>query len=171
MKTITLAVAGSACALALGLPPAAAAPAPEPLEGSIEAGLDFTAFCHMSVACPPFFAAGCPDALVEPDGAAASIVDVSGRGGQRLTFSYTDAQTEFYDDHYDEHQVSQANLTPLSGQVFFYFAGSCTVPQWFDFVLSPTPANRSYAYTIPHGAKWLVVRSNTGTADLHWSAR
>lgn len=163
--------AGSALMLALGLTPgASAAPA---LQGSIAAGHDFHAFCNTSGPCAAFFTAGCPSALAAADGAGVSIVDVSRLGGQTLTFSYRDSDTDFYDQHHNTFQVDQYNVTPGGvGQVFFYFTPSCTTPGWPDMVLNRQPvAARSQAFTVPLGSKWLAVRSTFGSTNLHWQAQ
>jgi hypothetical protein len=102
--------------------------------------------------------------LVEPDGVITSIVDVRALGGRTLTFSWTHAGH----DVYDQLHPTTGSVTPGGGQIYFYALSDCTLSNWFSFTL--TTGVRSKTWTIPQGSKWVVAKSLTGTGDVTWRA-
>jgi len=161
-KSFAMAVAAG---LWLGTAPAnGATPA---LQGTVAAGSDFRPFCDTSASCLPFFAAGCPDALVRPDGAVTSVVDVSRLRGKRLSFTWRDVETDLYDDT----EATLRNHALRYGTVYFFVVDSCAAPSWPTFILGTEPSGRTQTVKLSDRARWVVAYSITGTAEVHWQAR
>lgn len=132
-------------------------------------GTDVYSFCFDNPGCAPFFAAGCPDALVRPDGATVSIAPVDGSlWGRTLTFGWSDAMMPVY----DAMAPTTGNLTPYGAAINLFLVDSCKMPPGFpQMILNSRPENRSRAYTVPHGTRWVIAWSMPGTADVKWWAQ
>ena len=154
---VTLAIAVAALIVA---PPAQGAPS---VRGSTH--ISTGPFVPCSASCAPFFEAGCPADMAEPDGVTTSIVDMTQFRGETLTFEWADVSTQFYDD-LEPHADS---ATPRA-RVFFYEIAGCTQPPWFSFVLNSSRDGRSTTWTVSDDATWLLVESADVSGAAEWWA-
>lgn len=135
------------------------------LEGSIETStLVSTVNPRCTDACAAFFATGCSEGGV-PDGVTTSIVDVGQLGGRSLRFSWTSSGTRSW-DAVDHHAPGYGP----SARIFFYVVDACEQPTWSSFGMSSKPSERSRAFTIPHGSKWLIAQAAEISTEVEWSA-
>ena len=164
MKRIAMAL--MALGLFAGLVPAAhATPV---LQGSTVGNAGLSAGC-IDAYCTAFLKAGCPAALALGTGATESIVDVSGLGGSKLTWTWSDTTTKLYD-------AGLGSATPISRMEFYVFGSSdCTTPPLPgssapSFGLNTLPAQRSATFTIPNGSKWLIAGPMDNASAVTWTA-
>lgn len=160
-----------AIGLVIGLAPSAQAT--PVLQGSTVGNVG-TEFGCIDAYCVAFRDSGCPEAMAQAVGVTASIVDVSGHIGERLTFTWSDAGTQLWDAGLG------AAGQPFE-QMMFYVISSCAVstpsptaplPAYLPvaFTLTTDPSLRSASYVIPNGAKWLVAEPMQTAGAVHWSA-
>ncbi|HVF74773.1 MAG TPA: hypothetical protein VM938_06965 [Acidimicrobiales bacterium] len=133
------------------------------LQGSTRATTGIRYGCEGAY-CTSFRAAGCPKAMAKANGATTSIVDVSGLGGQTLTFTWRDATKAL--------NRTGANL---NSSLNFYVVDSCTqAPRESTYplgsVLTLTTEHATQTMRIPVGAKWLIAEASYHATAARWSA-
>lgn len=158
MSRISVVGVAAVVGLCAGVAPGSPARAADPVvQGSIAtSGRGLLTQC--SLTCEDFIAAGCPQALVVPNGVDRSIADLSGLGlgGQSVTFSWDAATNAAI------HELGEATNSPGAGsKLYFYVLTSCAAPTADSmFALMSSGTGQTKTVTLPSDAHWLIVETD-----------